>query len=73
MKGAIIFCVLGILYCTLNSCAINSRADSIMHQLYAGQYTLMSVMFLCCIFIVLAVMQNKKSSEKSDTEKQNSK
>lgn len=69
MKGAIIFCILGILYCTLNSCAINSRADSIMHQMYAGQYALMSVMFLCCIFIVLAVMQNKKS----DTEKQNSK
>lgn len=69
MKSVISFCVIGVLYCTLNSCSLSWRAESVMHQLYAGQYSLMAVMFLCCIFIISALLDKKESADTSCPDK----
>ena len=64
-----VFCIIGMLYCLMKSCSIDSDAQSVMHQLYAGQYTLMAVLFLCCGFIVDALLEQKKSGEKTSSNK----
>ena len=65
----IVFCIIGTLYCLIKSCFIGLGAQSVMHQLYAGQYTLMAVLFLCCGFIVTTLTKQKESGEKPSSAK----
>ncbi len=58
----LLVCVIGIIYCSLNSCSLNWAANSVMHQLYAGLYSLMAVIFLCCFLIIFTLLENKKSA-----------
>ena len=69
MKLIPVFCIIGMLYCLIKSYSIDSSAQSVMHQLYAGQYTLMAVLFLCCCFIVDTLIERKKSAEKPSSDK----
>lgn len=50
-----IICILGIVYGLFQSLYIGSQANSVMHQLYSGQYSIIAAMFLCTLLIINAI------------------
>lgn len=61
MKYSLFGCIAGVLYCMYQSYDLNSQAKSVMHQMYAAQYDMMGVIYLCCAFILFGLLEIKKS------------
>ena len=54
-KYSVIICILGLAYGIFQSFLIHSNAQSVMHQIYGGQYSIIATMFLCTLLIICAV------------------
>ena len=50
-----IICLLGFAYGSVQAVYISENANSVMHQLYGGQYGIVAAMFLCTWMIISAI------------------
>lgn len=61
MKTLSIFvCVLGFIYSFVEAIFIECHAQSVMHQIYGSVHALMAAVFICSVFIIVAIYKNRQ-------------
>ncbi len=66
MIGILAIC---FIFCFYESVEIGNDAKSVMHQIYAAEYSIMATLFFCSSAIVSAINSNKSNKEtKNDKE-----
>ncbi|SFP40599.1 hypothetical protein SAMN02910344_01299 [Ruminobacter amylophilus] len=57
---SILVCLLGFIYSFVEAVYIGNHAQSVMHQIYGGVHAIMATIFLCSMFIIVAIYKNKQ-------------